>query len=47
MGLEMALNEVFKVLHVIDIQNYTIIDVSWGIGKFICKYYDKRLTYIV
>ena len=31
-GLEMALNEVFDILYIIDILYYTIVNDNWGIG---------------
>ena len=31
-GVGMTLNQVFILLYIVDIQNYTIIDDGWGIG---------------
>jgi hypothetical protein len=36
-GPEMALNEIFMILHVIDILYHTIIDANWGIGRDVFK----------
>ena len=44
MGLEMALNEMYDVLYVIDILNYTVIDGNWGIGVLNCNNYDKQIA---
>jgi hypothetical protein len=41
-GLEMALNEVFMILHIIDILYHTLIDANWGIGVVICIYTEKN-----
>jgi hypothetical protein len=37
----MALNRIVKMLYVIDILNYTMIDDSWGIGVANCNNYDN------
>ena len=35
------------MLYVINIPCYTNICNDWGIGKLICKCFDKRFTYTV
>jgi hypothetical protein len=41
-GLEMALNEIFYTLYVVDILYYTGINDSWGIGVPSCYYYADQ-----
>jgi hypothetical protein len=37
----MTLNGIVTILYVFDIQIYTVIDNSWGIGELICKNGDS------
>jgi hypothetical protein len=40
-GLGMALNGIVLTLYVVDIQYYTIISETWGIGRGNCKNRDN------
>lgn len=41
-GLEMALNEMFEIVYVVDILNYILYFVYWEFGSGNCKNCDKQ-----